>query len=82
MLHLCYFCTNNISYLTCERLHMAGLADRNILQPGYLVGSRLGGTHDSISVRNLSSHSFACTSSQAMSHATKEHLARHDLTQT
>jgi hypothetical protein len=37
-------------YLSCERLHMAGLDDYNILQPGHLVGSRLGGTHDSINV--------------------------------
>jgi hypothetical protein len=50
LLHLCYFCTNNISYLNCERLRMAGLDDYNILKPGHLVGSRLEGTHDLISV--------------------------------
>jgi hypothetical protein len=38
--------------------------------------------HDSISIQNLSSHGFACMSSQAMSRTTKEHLARHDLRQT
>jgi hypothetical protein len=76
------FCANNISYLNCERLRMSGLDDYNILQPGYLVGHRLGGMHDSISVQNLSLHGFACTSSQAMSHMTKEHLAWHDLRQT
>jgi hypothetical protein len=35
--------------------------------------------HDLINVQNLISHGFACTSSQAMSHATKEHLALRDL---
>jgi hypothetical protein len=38
--------------------------------------------HDSISVQNLKSHNFTCTSSQAMSHVTKEHLAWRDLRQT
>jgi hypothetical protein len=33
-------------YLSCERLRMAGLDDCNILQPGHLVESRLGGAHD------------------------------------
>jgi hypothetical protein len=54
---------------------MAGLDDCNILQPEHLVENRLGGLHDSISVQNLISHSFACMSSQAMCHVTKEHLA-------
>jgi hypothetical protein len=61
---------------------MDGLDDCSILQPGHLVGSRLGGTHDSINVQNLRSHGFACTSSQAMSCATKEHLVWHDMRQT
>jgi hypothetical protein len=82
LLHLFYSCVNNISYLGCERLRMTGLDDCSILQPRHLVGSRLGGMHDSIIIQNLSSHGFACTSSQAMSHVTKEHLARHDLRQT
>jgi hypothetical protein len=75
MLHLFYSSANNISYLSCERLCMAGLDDYNILEPRYLVRSRLGGTHDSISVQNLNLNDFACTSSQAMSRVTKEHLA-------
>jgi hypothetical protein len=58
---------------------MAGLDDCNILQLRHLVKSRLGGMHDLISVQTLRSHSFACTSSQAMSPVTKEHLAWHDL---
>jgi hypothetical protein len=62
--------------------HIMKYYSPDILQHGHLVGSRLGGTHDLISVRNLSSHGFACTSSQAMSHATQEHLAWHDLRQT
>jgi hypothetical protein len=82
LLHLFYSCANNISYLSCERLCMAGLDDCSILQPGHLVRNRLGGTHDWISVQNLSSHGFACTSSHAKSHAMKEHLAQHDLRQT
>jgi hypothetical protein len=41
-------------YLSCERLCMAELDDYSILQLGHLVGSRLGGTHDSVSVENLS----------------------------
>jgi hypothetical protein len=57
---------------------MAGLDDYSILQPEQLVGSRLGGTHDSINVQNLSLVGFTCMSSQDKSHATKEHLARHD----
>jgi hypothetical protein len=61
---------------------MTGLDDCSILQPGHLVRNKLGGTHDSISVQNLRSHSFACESSQAMSCATKEHLAWRDLKQT
>jgi hypothetical protein len=62
-------------YLSCERLCMAGLDDFNILQPRHLVGNRLGGTHDSISVQNLRSHGFACTCSQAMNRMTKEHFS-------
>jgi hypothetical protein len=58
-------------HLSCERLRMAGLDKCNILQPGHLVGNRLGGTHDSINVRNLRPHSFASGSSQAMCHAKK-----------
>jgi hypothetical protein len=61
---------------------MAGLDDCSILQPGQLVGRKLGETHDSISIQNLSLHGFTCTSSQDMSCATKEHLARYDLKQT
>jgi hypothetical protein len=72
----------HISYLSCERLFMAELDDCSILQPRQLVESRLGGTHDSISIQTLSSHGFTCTSSQAKSRMTKEHLARHDLRQT
>jgi hypothetical protein len=61
---------------------MAGLDDCSILQPEHLVEIRLGGTHDSINIHNLRSHSFACMSSQAMSHATKEHLAWRNLRET
>jgi hypothetical protein len=68
--HLC------ISY---EGLRMAKLDDCNILLPGHLVRNRPGGVHDLISVQNLRSHGFACMSSQAMCHVTKEHLAWHDL---
>jgi hypothetical protein len=82
LLHLFYSCANNISYLDYERLHMVGLDDCNILQPGDLVGSRQRGTHDSIIIQNLSSQDFACTSSQSLSRTTKEHLAQHDLRQT
>jgi hypothetical protein len=42
--------------LSYERLHMAGLADCSMLQPGHLVRNKLGGMHDSISVQNLKSH--------------------------
>jgi hypothetical protein len=61
--------------LNCGRLCMAGLDDCSIIQLGHLVWSRLGGTHDLISVQNLRLHNFACGSSQAMCRATKEHLA-------
>jgi hypothetical protein len=60
---------------------MARLDDCTILQLGHLVKSRLRGVHDLISIQNLSSQGFACTSSQAMSHVTKEHLAWCDLRQ-
>jgi hypothetical protein len=41
-------------YLSSKRLCLAGLDDCSILQVEHLVKSRLGGTHDSISVQNLS----------------------------
>jgi hypothetical protein len=47
-------------HLSRERIRMARLEYCNILQPEYLVRSRLGGTHDLFSVQNLSS--FACSS--------------------
>jgi hypothetical protein len=61
---------------------MAGLDDCNILQPRHLDESRLGGMRDLINIQNINLHGFACTSSQAMSCVTKEHLAWHDLRQT
>jgi hypothetical protein len=82
LFHLFYFCVNNISYLSCERLCMAGLDECSILQPGHLVGSKLRGTHDLINIQNLSLYGFACTSSQAISCATKEHFVQCDLRQT
>jgi hypothetical protein len=69
-------------YLSYERLCMAELDDCRILQPGHLVGKRLGGAHGSINIQNLRPHGFACTSSQSMSRATKEHLAWRDLRET
>jgi hypothetical protein len=63
----------HLSYhLSCERLCMAELDDRNILQPEHLIRNELGGTHDS-------DHSFTHRSSLAMYRMTKEHLACHDL---
>jgi hypothetical protein len=71
---------DHLSYhLSCERLHMVRLDDCSILQAGHLVGNRLGGTHDSISVQNLKLHSFTRRSSQVMCRVTKEHLACRDL---
>jgi hypothetical protein len=70
----------HLSYhLSYERLRMVGLDDCSILQPGYLVGNRLEGTHDSISVQNLISHSFACGTNQVICRTTKDHLACRDL---
>jgi hypothetical protein len=66
-------------HLSGERLRMVGLDDCSILQPRHLVRNRLGGTHDSINVQNLRSHSFACRRIQAMCRTTKEHLAYRDL---
>jgi hypothetical protein len=68
--------------LSCERFCMARLDDCNILQPGHLVWNKLGGTHDSINVQTLRSHSFTCGSSHAMHRMTKEHLAWCDLRKT
>jgi hypothetical protein len=76
-----YLCKQHLC-LSCERLRMARLDDCSILQLRHLVENRLGGMHDSISVQNLRSHSFACTSSQTMSRATKENLAWRDLRET
>jgi hypothetical protein len=72
-LHLCFRYANNISYLSCKRLRMAGLDDCNILQLKHLVESMLGGMHDSFSILNLSIawlHKFKC---QIMCHVSNEH---------
>jgi hypothetical protein len=69
-------------HLSCERIHMAGLDNGSILQPGHLVGSRLGGMHDSFNIQNLSFswlHMFKC---QTMCCMTDRHLARLDLRET
>jgi hypothetical protein len=79
---ICFILYKQHLYLRCEKLHMAGLDDCSILQPGYLVKNRLGGMHDSISAQNIRSHCFACMSSEDMSRTTKEHLAWHDLRET
>jgi hypothetical protein len=81
LLHLFHFLCKQHLHLSCDRLCMIGLDDCIILQPRHLVRSRLGGTLDLISVQNLNSHDFACMSSQAISRATKEHLAWCDLGQ-
>jgi hypothetical protein len=57
---------------------MARLDDCSILQ----LKNRLGGMHDSISIQNLLAYGFAGMSSQAMCHATKEHLALCNMRQT
>jgi hypothetical protein len=62
IIFLMYLCKQHL-YLSCERLCMARLHDCSILQPGNLVKNKLGGMHDSISVQNLRSHGFTCTSS-------------------
>jgi hypothetical protein len=72
---ICFILCEQHLYLSCERLCMDELDDYRILQPRYLVGNRLEGTHDSINIQKLKSHGFTCTSSQATSRATKEHLA-------
>jgi hypothetical protein len=59
-----------------ERFRMAGLDDCSILQPGHLVGSRLGGTHDSFSIQNLSISWLRMFKSQVMCRVTNEHLAQ------
>jgi hypothetical protein len=79
---ICFILCKQQLYLSCQTLRMARLDDYNILQPEHLVENRLGWAHDLISVQNLISHGFACTSSQAMSRVTKEHLAWHDLGET
>jgi hypothetical protein len=72
LLHLCYCYANNISYLSCERLRMARLYDCSILQPRHLVESRLGGIHDSFSIRNLNISSLRKFKCQTMCRATNE----------
>jgi hypothetical protein len=55
-----YFCCiysnmyNNICTPAVKDFHMVGLDDCSFLQPGYLVGSRLGGTHDLLGLQNPS----------------------------
>jgi hypothetical protein len=74
---------DRISYhLICERLHMAGLDNYSILQPWHLVGSRLGGMRDLVSVRNLSISRLRLFKCQAMCRATNGHLAWLDLRET
>jgi hypothetical protein len=53
--YFCYICFNlcNDMCLSYETLRMTGLDDCNILQPRHLVRSRLGGTHDLISIQNI-----------------------------
>jgi hypothetical protein len=53
LLYLFKFVQHN-QHLSCERLHMDRIDDCNILQPRHLAGNRMGGTHDSVSVENLS----------------------------
>jgi hypothetical protein len=69
-------------HLSCERLHMVGLDDYSILQPGHLVWSRLGGMHDSFSVQNLIIARLHMFKTQAMCRVTDKHLARLDLRET
>jgi hypothetical protein len=74
---------NRMSYhLSCERFRMVGLDDYNILQPGHLVRSRLGGMHDSFSVQNISISRLCMFECQAMCCTTNGHLARLDLRET
>jgi hypothetical protein len=61
-------------YLSCERLHMARLDDCSILHPEHLVRRS--------TFKTSVSHNFTCSSSQAMSRATNEQLARLDLRET
>jgi hypothetical protein len=70
------------SHLSYERLHMVELDDCNILQPGHLVRSRLGGVHDSFSVQNLIISRLRMFKCQVMCHATGRHLAQLDLIET
>jgi hypothetical protein len=60
---ICFILCKQHLCLSCERLRMTGLDDCSIIQPGHLVENRLGGMHDLISIQNLRSHSFTCTSS-------------------
>jgi hypothetical protein len=57
---------------SCERLYMVGLEDCSILQPRHLVRSRLGGTHDSFSILNLSISWLRMFKCQAMCRATND----------
>jgi hypothetical protein len=61
---------------------MARLDDYSILQPRYLVKADWEGHMTQPVFKTSVSHDFACTSSHAMSHATKEHLACRDLRET
>jgi hypothetical protein len=59
-------------HLSCEGLHMAELDDCSILQPGHLVKSKLGGTHDLFIIRNLSISRLCMFKCQAMCRATND----------
>jgi hypothetical protein len=69
-------------HLSCERLCMTGLDDCDILQPGHLVESKLGGMHDSFSIQNLSISRLRMFKCQVMCRATDGHLAWLDLRET
>jgi hypothetical protein len=68
--------------LICERLRMVELDDNSILQLKHLVGSNLSRVHDLFSVQTLSSLRLCMFKCQAVCHATNEHLARLDLSET
>jgi hypothetical protein len=69
-------------HLSCERLYMGSIDDCSILQPKHLVRSKLGWTHDSFSIWNLSIPWLRMFKCQTMCRATDRQLAQLNLRET
>jgi hypothetical protein len=77
----CYI-DNFMRLRSCIRNINTGLDDYIILEPEHLVGSRLGGMHDSSSIQNLIISRLRMFKCQTMCRATDRYFAQIDLRET